>query len=31
MSRPYRGHETIFAPGQEVLVTSRPEDWRVFA
>jgi putative spermidine/putrescine transport system ATP-binding protein len=30
VSRPYRGQETIFAPGQEVFVTSRPEDWRVF-
>jgi hypothetical protein len=30
VSRPYRGQETIFAPGQEVFVTSRPDDWRVF-
>jgi ABC-type Fe3+/spermidine/putrescine transport system ATPase subunit len=30
VSRPYRGQETIFAAGQEVWVTSRPEDWRVF-
>ena len=29
-SRPYRGQETIFAPGRDVWVTSRPEDWRVF-
>jgi len=30
VSRPYRGQETIFAPGHEVWVTSRPQDWRVF-
>ena len=30
VSRPYRGQETIFGPGQEVLVRSRPDDWRVF-
>ena len=30
VSRPYRGQETIFAPGQQVWVTSRSEDWRVF-
>jgi len=30
VSRPYRGQETIFGPGQEVFVRSRPDDWRVF-
>ena len=30
VSRPYRGQASIFAPGHEVAVTSRPEDWRVF-
>ena len=30
VSRPYRGQESIFAPGQEVSVTTRPDDWRVF-
>lgn len=30
VSRPYRGHETLVAIGDEVWVTSRPDDWRVF-
>jgi ABC-type Fe3+/spermidine/putrescine transport system ATPase subunit len=31
VTRPFRGPDTLFAVGQEIWLTSRPEDWRLFA
>jgi ABC-type Fe3+/spermidine/putrescine transport system ATPase subunit len=31
VTRPFRGPDTLFTPGQEVWLTSRPDDWRLFA
>ena len=31
VTRPFRGPDTLFAVGEEVCLTSRPEDWRLFA
>jgi putative spermidine/putrescine transport system ATP-binding protein len=31
VTRPFRGPDTLFAVGEEVWLTSRPEDWRLFA
>jgi putative spermidine/putrescine transport system ATP-binding protein len=31
VTRPFRGPDTLFAVGQEIWLTSRPADWRLFA
>jgi len=31
VTRPFRGQDTLFAVGQEIWLTSRPDDWRLFA
>jgi len=31
VTRPFRGPDTLFARGEEIWLTSRPEDWRLFA
>ncbi len=31
VTRPFRGPDTLFARGEEIWLTSRPEDWRIFA
>jgi putative spermidine/putrescine transport system ATP-binding protein len=31
VTRPFRGQDTLFAVGQEIWLTSRADDWRLFA
>jgi putative spermidine/putrescine transport system ATP-binding protein len=31
VTRPFRGQDTLFTLGQEIWLTSRPDDWRLFA